>query len=182
MANNIGIIDPGYEGPLSSVLVNFGKEAFKLKTNDIFLRVTFSEFSSPTKNIDLKYGPFPRKDYVTATRSAAMDFLGNAFVDIEDNIKKKVTSTTSKMATNFGLWIAAFGLLFATMTYIFSTKDDDSAKINNLQEQINLFNRNQLLLLESQELYRSKIDSLNEVITKFVLMKQKEENDKDRGK
>ena len=183
MANNIGIIDPGYDGPLSSVLVNFGKKAYELKKDDIFLRITFSKFKKPENNIDLKYGPFERKEYVTNRRSAAMDYLGNAFVDIEDNIRRKVTSTTTKMATNFGLWAAAFGLLFAGITFIVNIKDDDSQKIKNLQEQVNLFNSNQILLLESQELYREKIDSLNLVIKKFVSTKEQiTENDKSRSR
>ena len=182
MANNIGIIDPGYDGPLSTVLVNFGKEAYELKKGDIFLRITFSKFKKPKDNIDLKYGPFDRKEYVTDKRSAAMTYLGHAFVDIEENISKKVTSITSKMATNFGLWAAAFGLLFAAVTFLFSIKDDDSQKIKNLQEQINLFNSNQMLLLESQELYKKKIDSLNLVIEKFVKTnEQLTVNDKGRS-
>lgn len=183
MANNIGIIDPGYKGPLSSVLINFGKNAYHLKKGDVFLRITFSEFTSPEEGIKLKYGPFKRKEYETNKRSEALDYLGNAFVDIEESIKKKVNSTTTKMATNLGLWIAGFSLLFAGITFLFSIKDDDSTKIENLQEQINLFNSNQMLLLESQELYRKKTDSLNKVINQLVSKQEgNKEDDKDRSK
>ena len=139
MANNIGVIDPGYEGPLSSVLVNYGKNAFRLNENDIFLRLTFSKFDEPKKNIDIQYGPFGKKEYQVNKRTSAIEYLGNAFIDIEDIIKHKVTSSLTKMITNFGLWAVAFGLLFAGATYIISVKDDDATKIKNLEEQINSF-------------------------------------------
>ena len=31
LAINIGVIDPGFEGPLSSILINFGREDFVVK-------------------------------------------------------------------------------------------------------------------------------------------------------
>src|ERR1041385_9038537 len=40
---NIGIVDPGYEGPLSATLLNFGKKPFPLSRGKIFLRLTFHE-------------------------------------------------------------------------------------------------------------------------------------------
>ncbi|MGB0788253.1 MAG: dCTP deaminase domain-containing protein, partial [Marinirhabdus sp.] len=108
MANNIGVIDPGYEGPLSSVLVNFGKEAYELKENEIFLRLTFSTFNEPSENIPIEYGPFERKEYETNKRADTIEYLGNAFIDIEKSIKNKVKSSLAKMITNFGLWAIAF--------------------------------------------------------------------------
>ena|ERR1700733_12976032 len=46
-AINIGIIDPGWEGPISSVLLNFGKESYRLKNDEPFLRLTFHALESP---------------------------------------------------------------------------------------------------------------------------------------
>ena len=41
LAINIGIIDPGWEGPISSFLLNFGKDLYRLKNGEEFLRLTF---------------------------------------------------------------------------------------------------------------------------------------------
>jgi dUTPase len=41
LAMSIGIIDPNWEGPISSILLNFGKKAYRLRKGDPFLRVTF---------------------------------------------------------------------------------------------------------------------------------------------
>jgi deoxycytidine triphosphate deaminase len=41
LALSTGIIDPGYEGRVSSILINFGKDPFFLDQGEAFLRVTF---------------------------------------------------------------------------------------------------------------------------------------------
>jgi deoxycytidine triphosphate deaminase len=44
LALNTGIIDPGYEGPLSATVVNFGDTKFLLNRGEVFLRLTFHRF------------------------------------------------------------------------------------------------------------------------------------------
>jgi len=41
LAINIGLVDPRYEGPLSSTLINFGSSPHRLRPGDPFLRLTF---------------------------------------------------------------------------------------------------------------------------------------------
>jgi deoxycytidine triphosphate deaminase len=47
LAINIGILDPGWQGPISSILMNFGKTTYRLKKNEPFLRLTFHEMKPP---------------------------------------------------------------------------------------------------------------------------------------
>ncbi len=47
LAINIGVIDPGWEGPISSILLNFGKDSYQLKNNQPFLRLTFHRITAP---------------------------------------------------------------------------------------------------------------------------------------
>ena len=49
LAINIGIIDPGYEGLISSTLINFGRTEFPIKDGEVFLRLTFHQIT-PCKN------------------------------------------------------------------------------------------------------------------------------------
>ena len=49
LAINIGIIDPGYEGPISSTLINFGKRPFRVIPETSFLRLTFHEIDKSSK-------------------------------------------------------------------------------------------------------------------------------------
>src|SRR5882757_5481980 len=45
---NTGIIDPNWNGRVSSFILNFGKDDRLLLSGDVFLRVTFHELSVPT--------------------------------------------------------------------------------------------------------------------------------------
>ena len=47
LAINIGVIDPGWEGPISSLLLNFGKDSYQLRSNQYFLRLTFHTITAP---------------------------------------------------------------------------------------------------------------------------------------
>ena len=43
LALNVGIVDPGWHGPLAAAVVNFSKTKFVISKNDPFLRVIFHE-------------------------------------------------------------------------------------------------------------------------------------------
>jgi dCTP deaminase-like protein len=45
LALNIGIIDPGWQGKVSSFLTNFSKIGYLLAKGDVFLRLTFYQLS-----------------------------------------------------------------------------------------------------------------------------------------
>lgn len=41
LALNVGIVDPGWDGPLATAVVNFSNANFEIKKGDAFLRVIF---------------------------------------------------------------------------------------------------------------------------------------------
>lgn len=45
LALSTGIVDPGYSGKLSTVAINFDKEAYRIKPGDPFLRLVFHTLS-----------------------------------------------------------------------------------------------------------------------------------------
>src|ERR1044071_117888 len=49
LALSIGIVDPGYEGKLSSALINFGRHDKLLASGEVFLRLTFHRIQVPNK-------------------------------------------------------------------------------------------------------------------------------------
>lgn len=52
-ALNIGIVDAGWRGPISSILINFSKQEQELETGDEFLRITFHAYQPlPVSTID----------------------------------------------------------------------------------------------------------------------------------
>ncbi len=47
LALSTGIVDPGYEGRVASILINFGRQGFSLDEGHPFLRFTFHETKEP---------------------------------------------------------------------------------------------------------------------------------------
>lgn len=168
MANNIGLIDTEYEGQLSSVLVNFGKDDYEISKGDSFLRITFTKIQEPTNSIPINYGPFSADTYLNMRKSDSMAYLGNSFVNIDkvtNAAKKEIQKSLAKTALTSGIWIAAVALIMTAVALFMGMKDDtinDTTinKIENLQNQINSFNDNQVLLLNIQKELKSNVVSL----------------------
>jgi|ERR1700693_6211924 len=79
LAINIGIIDPGWEGPISSVLLNFGKEKYRLKNGEPFLRLTFHTLEVPAKFT--AGAPQDRTSYEAEVRQKFDERLAETFMD-----------------------------------------------------------------------------------------------------
>src|ERR1017187_3100988 len=63
LAINIGVIDPGFEGPLSSILINFGRGDFVVKQGDPFLRISFHRCPASPKAS--KSSKLSREQYIS---------------------------------------------------------------------------------------------------------------------
>jgi len=110
LALNIGIVDPGWEGPLSAALVNFGKIPVEIKVGDAFLHVTFHELDAGGDDQSAweeewsheEPGPWNKDreaNYRRLRELEAKAHLGGSFMDVHrlvDEIADK------KMAELFG--------------------------------------------------------------------------------
>jgi deoxycytidine triphosphate deaminase len=110
LATNIGIIDPGYVGLVSSYLINFGKNDFYLSAGDAFLRLAFHEFT-PGANPPLA----PSTDdesYVNERKREIVASLSETFLDLPANIKRVTDEVFSSGLKKFFVWapVAALGL------------------------------------------------------------------------
>lgn len=85
LALNIGIVDPGYDGPLSTTLINFGKREFQLDVNSVFLRVTFHECETSSRSTWPQ--PVNRQEYV-ADKKAKVQHFGNTFLNLQSAVEK----------------------------------------------------------------------------------------------
>jgi deoxycytidine triphosphate deaminase len=88
LALNTGILDPGYEGPLSATIVNFGKADSLLSHGDTFLRLTFHEYDPPAEVKDVKEAPeeFLRKRKIEVAQNFSALFL-NLNRHIEESVR-----------------------------------------------------------------------------------------------
>jgi dUTPase len=86
---SIGIVDPGFTGPLGSTLINFGKTAFVIQSGEVFGRLTVHRIANPN--------PSPTPNVITpsdAKRYAqcyVLDYLSESFLDLA-----KTTEATAK--------------------------------------------------------------------------------------
>jgi len=86
MAINVGLIDPGWEGPISSVLLNFGKDPYRLKSGEAFLRLTFHRVTVPANFI-----PPPARSRATYELEVRQRFdkrLAESYMDFDTAASK----------------------------------------------------------------------------------------------
>lgn len=105
---NIGIIDPRYNGYLSSALLNFSKNEYLLRTDDVFLRLTFHQCNPNPKDF---YPPIvdpPPKSYekYIEEREEKMMNFSESFLNLRASIEQ-VTDPIVKSYRNWLITIAA---------------------------------------------------------------------------
>jgi deoxycytidine triphosphate deaminase len=108
LALNVGIIDPGWHGPLATALVNFSSTNFEIKKGEAFLRVLFishSETQAKEKNISTN-------EYLRQMRDRSAR-IPNTFLNISslaEEVKAKIFDSSA-----FGSWIARWGVWLAAI-------------------------------------------------------------------
>lgn len=118
---NIGIIDPGYKGPISATLLNFSKKEFNLSKGKIFLRVTFHECYESKK-----VGPKEksRQQYISERKDKALNFAPkflNLDLYIKDATKQfndEFKATLWKVLPIVGAGIALTALLVTIFSFL----------------------------------------------------------------
>ena len=121
LAINIGIVDPGYKGRLSSVLINFGRTKFDIKSGTDFIRMTFHEFEKPVKPIPVIDGlNVSDSRYIKQKKEEARGYLDETFLSlnrVEDKIKKSIIVSMLK-------YVSAISLIIALVAFSFKTYFD----------------------------------------------------------
>jgi deoxycytidine triphosphate deaminase len=112
LALNIGLVDPGYEGPLSTILINFGKENFPLSTGDSVLRMTFHKINKP-REINREVTKFVRDEYEEARENAVRSSVGSTFL----NLEKTKRTIKKEILLDFLKWVGVLTLLVILFTF-----------------------------------------------------------------
>jgi dUTPase len=80
---NTGIIDPGWEGKISTTAINFDKDSIEIRPGDAFLRVVFHQLGPVAAAISTS--GMVDKEYIEDRRKASEDYP-KTFLDIERNV------------------------------------------------------------------------------------------------
>lgn len=142
LALNTGIIDPGYSGPLSTTAINFGKNPYRIKPGDPFLRVVFhplqgkgSDASENLAKSDVEY---------LADRVHDSSRYPTTFLDVPGQVERltaRVTKDVLEKERNYVFWLLAiltlvFGL-WNWASYALMSRQSSTAIERVLQLQTN---------------------------------------------
>lgn len=137
MANNIGIVDSMYQGPLSSVLVNYGCNEYSIEKGDEFLRMIFHKFNEPIESLALSWpGPFSKEQYLLDIIKDSQKRFGESFIDVDTAakeakrlIKKERERTNKRIFKSVAITVAIIG---AALVLFNTTWDLRGKKFNSL--------------------------------------------------
>jgi dUTPase len=122
LALSTGIIDPKYEGKVSSILINFGQAPHLLQAGDSFLRLTFHRINKP-RNVT----PAPSmsdEDYVRDRRDIATRLpdtflnVSNIVSDVAERVGVRQQISFTDFLSRGTLILAGAALLLAIITFI----------------------------------------------------------------
>ncbi|MEQ7874001.1 hypothetical protein ABDK56_08340 [Sphingomonas sp. ASV193] len=116
LALSIGIIDPGFEGKISSFLINFGKEVRLLQKGEIFLRTTYQKLDGEPSNptpVKLDYDEMMRE-----RKRASVEKFEATFLSI-DTVASKSAGKVFKDYKNAVLaYVGGAALVLAVLTFL----------------------------------------------------------------
>lgn len=103
LAINIGVVDPLFNGPLSSTLINFGKQSFFVRIGEPFLRVSFY-FSSESKNA--KALTWDRESYIKHIKTESLAYISSNFLNVEQTASTAAEKAFGSFRKQLVVWIA----------------------------------------------------------------------------
>lgn len=96
LALDVGLVDPGYKGPIGSVVINFSGNKVTLKEDDEFFRVVFFNHNPvPSENQPFDIGDYTQKKYLQERHSEIQKNFSSTFLgetQIPDEILEKVSN------------------------------------------------------------------------------------------
>lgn len=112
-ALTVGIVDPGWNGPISTTLLNFSRVEHAVSIGSKFLRVSFFQHSSVSneklracKDLD---------DYFQTVKVAAATRFPATFLDQEKIATEAGDTAFKKVRAQAFLWFAAIAVIFSAM-------------------------------------------------------------------
>lgn len=112
-ALTVGVVDPGWNCPVSTTLFNFSKVPFAINEGDVFLRVSLFKHS-PVPEDDLHQGPTVG-DYTKRVQATAGTTFGRHFLNTEKVAEDAGKLATKQMQDSALKWVAGVAFLFAVL-------------------------------------------------------------------
>jgi deoxycytidine triphosphate deaminase len=114
LALNTGIVDPGYEGPVSAVMVNFGNIPICLSRGDPFLRLTFHRYQPPQ---DLMPICISRERFIEDRKKEAGQRFSESFLDITAQIDEIARGAFRRYLGRLVIFVGILALMVTFVTF-----------------------------------------------------------------
>ncbi len=109
-ALTVGIVDPGWTGPVSTTLLNFSDIEYVIGPGEPFLRVSF--FSHDPIDISLLPSRVDRLAYGNDVRRSAMSVFPQSFLKYDDIVHEAGKEILNKIQTRGLAWVGAIAFIF----------------------------------------------------------------------
>ncbi|WP_295808471.1 hypothetical protein [uncultured Nitratireductor sp.] len=115
-ALTVGIVDPGWDGPIATTLLNYSRVDHPISEGDSFLRVSFFQHDS-VDDRKLRKVPQPTP-YLKKLQAAAATIFPQTFLD-SSRIAEQAGETAVRRMQNRGLiWVTGIAFLFAIIQLV----------------------------------------------------------------
>jgi dUTPase len=113
LAINVGVIDPGFQGPISSILVDFGRADFVVRQGAPFLRISFYRCPpSPKADKSAKYN---RDQYVSLVKDEVAAYMAPTFLNVEATAERAAETAFVSFKNGLVIWATLVAVLLALL-------------------------------------------------------------------
>lgn len=109
-ALTVGIVDPGWNGPISTTLLNFSRQDYTINKGDSFLRVSFFKHESVHED-DLRRAPELEK-YLNRVKFLASSTFPSTFLDSEKISKEAEKRVLNNAQRHALIWVGLIAFIF----------------------------------------------------------------------
>lgn len=113
-ALTVGIVDPGWNGPVSTTLLNFSKAKFAVQEGDVFLRVSFFEHDEVNKKY-LRPNAAGFLGYIRSVQGTAATRFPREFLDVDRVSGIAADKAIKRMQNQALVWVALIAFLFTVL-------------------------------------------------------------------
>ncbi len=161
LALNIGVIDPGFQGPISSTLINFGRGEFVVKPGSSFLRISFHR--CPVSPKAAKSAKYDREQYISRVREEVAAYMAPTFLNMEGTAAKAAETAFASFKNALAVWatIAAVVLGVLAIFAPLGASLMDKYVVKSDQRELEL---QQTIEKKIEERYESRLKTLSDQV------------------
>lgn len=113
LAINIGVVDPGFKGPISSTLINFGRADFAVEKGTPFLRVSFHHCPQSGKASEAQR--YDRETYLKRVKQEVQAYSGQTFLNMDATAEEAARRAFDSFKNSLLIWATIAGVLIALL-------------------------------------------------------------------